>query len=631
MAPRISLIALAINCLWLYPFAQGSVSATYTAADIPTSFNVFDGACNGSKLPLQVALPAGESYPVTGINIAYSMTALGAGQMAHQRSQVKCVNTGVIESAVYEGAGTATGTFAYARQGVNIANGEYAGGTVLVFEMHAWRTVEGTTGCNTLVNRVNAGTWTITVFYGKQNVVPKVGVNNPAPAAAFDVAGKIKLADDFTLPQPGMVRWNAQNGDFEGYNGKQWVSLTKPAAGWGENAIPTENEGVTLPDPLSNDNFGEAVSISGNYAIVGASNRKVGANFNQGVACIYVRSGSGWTLQATLTDPAGAAGDYFGGSVSISGDYAIVGATRKDIGLNSNQGAALVFYRNQDTWTLQATLTGSDGSDIDFFGSGVGISGNYAIFGASRKDVGDHFWQGQAYIFYRTGTVWSEQSILLADDGSSSDNFGDRVSISGNYAVVGVPGKTVNNKSGAGKAYVFSRVSGLPGQPSFWVLQETLQLDDGASNDFFGFSVSISGSYIIIGAPRRAVNGFVEVGQAFVYNRVRTSWHLQAVIAAGDGMQNDYFGSSVAIDGDYIVVAADHKKVSANSYQGKAYVFYHSGNTWEQQSALVASDGQTSDGLGKVSISGSEILIGVPFKDLNAATDAGKIYFFKRN
>lgn len=91
MANLTSLIALAINCLWLYPFAQGSFSATYTAADIPTSSNAFSLTCNGSNNQLQVPLPAGESYPVTGINIAYSMTALGVGQMAHQGSQVKCV------------------------------------------------------------------------------------------------------------------------------------------------------------------------------------------------------------------------------------------------------------------------------------------------------------------------------------------------------------------------------------------------------------------------------------------------------------------------------------------------------------------------------------------------------------
>jgi hypothetical protein len=629
MAFRISIIATAINCFWLYPFAQGSVSATYTAADIPTSFNAFSPPCNGSSIQLQLVLPAGESYPVTGINIAYSMTALGVGQMAHQRSQVKCVNTGVTESAVYEGVGSATGTFPYARLGVSIANGEYAGGTVLVFEMHAWRTVEGIAGCNTLVNRVNAGSWTITVFYGNQNIVPRVGVNTNAPAASLDVAGKIKLADDFILPQAGMVRWNAQNGDFEGYNGKEWISLTKPAAGWGVKTIPTENLAAYQPDPSSDDLFGEAVSMSGNYAIVGSRFKTVGSNFRQGQAYIFVRNSEGWALEATLTDNAGSVYDLFGSSVSINGDYAIVGAPNKYFG-SKMQGGACVFYRNAGTWTQQVNLVASDGLAADRFGSGVAISGNYAIIGAAGKKVGTNSYQGQAYIFYRNGTVWTEQSILLADDGDAQDQFGERVSISGSYAVVGVPTRKVNNNYQAGVAYIYNRLVGLPGQPAYWVLQETLKLENGASNEGFGSSVAIAGTYIVIGAPSNLF-GSKNTGKAYIFNRVRSTWNLQAVLAPDDVKAYESFGSSVAIDGDYIIVAADQKNVGANERQGKAYVFYHSGNTWEQQSALIASDGQASDGLGIVSISGLEILIGVPLKKMDTQINVGKVYFFKRN
>src|SRR5687767_10855715 len=92
---------------------QGTVSATYITADIPTSFSSFDATCNGNHILLQVTLPAGESYPVTGIDISYSMTALGSGQMAQQRSQVKCVNTGITEASVFSGTGAAAGTLVY--------------------------------------------------------------------------------------------------------------------------------------------------------------------------------------------------------------------------------------------------------------------------------------------------------------------------------------------------------------------------------------------------------------------------------------------------------------------------------------------------------------------------------------
>jgi len=633
MPTRISMIALAINCFWLYPFAQGSVSATYTAADIPTSFNAFSPPCNGSSIQLQVVLPAGESYPVTGINIAYSMTALGVGQMAHQRSQVKCVNTGLTETTVYEGVGAATGTYPYARQGVNIANGGFAGGTVLLFEIHAWRTVEGTAGCNTSVNRVNAGTWTITVFYGSQVSVPRVGVNNSAPAAALDVAGKIKLADDFTLPQAGMVRWNAASGDFEGYNGKEWLSLTKADKGWGENALPTENEGVTSPAMEKEDFFGAAVSMSGDYAIIGAPMRKVGTNEAQGMAYIFVRSSSGWMVQAILKDDAGAGNDYYGRSVSISGDYAVVGVENKDIAAKANQGCAFVYYRSGSNWNLQATLTAGDGAAGDLFGGSVGISGSYLIIGAAGKMVDTHVFQGKAYVFNRAGTVWNEQSELTAEDGAAQEYFGGVVGISGNYAVVGVRNKAVNNQSNAGQAYVFYRRPGLPGLPGVWLLQAVLVADDGTAGDGFGSSVAISGDFVLIGAPYKTVYGNANFGQAYLFGKTGAGWQQQSKLLPNDGAMEARFGSCVAISGDYAIVTSPYKKVEANANQGKGYVYMHSGNTWVQQTSLAAGDGMANDVLGitGAAVGSAGIIIGAPYKDVNGITNAGKVYFFKRN
>jgi hypothetical protein len=458
-----------------------------------------------------------------------------------------------------------------------------------------------------------------------------VGVNNNAPAASLDVAGKIKLADDFTLPQAGMVRWNAASGDFEGYNGKEWLSLTRADKGWGENAIPTENQSVALTNALLNDHLGQSVSISGNYAIAGAPNKKAGTNLNQGQAFIYVRAGNGWVLQDTITDPAGAAYDYFGKSVSISGDYVVVGAPNKDVAGKTDQGAACVFYRNGSNWTHQATLVSSDGGTSDQFGDAVSISGNYAIIGAGYRTVDAKKFQGQAYIFNRTGTVWSEQSVLTASDGAANDLFGVSVSISGNYAVAGAPRKTVEGKTWAGQAYVFYKMPGLPDQPVFWMLQAILAAEDAAPGDFFGSQVSISGNYLVTGAPNKDVAGMSNGGQAYLFGRLGTRWKQQAVLLANDGNTEDNFGSGVAIYGDYALVAANHKKVGTNQNQGKAYVFYQSGSSWQQQTALIASDGMPADYFGNVSIDGTDILIGVPFKEINTETDAGKIYFFKRN
>jgi hypothetical protein len=221
--------------------------------------------------------------------------------------------------------------------------------------------------------------------------------------------------------------------------------------------------------------------------------------------------------------------------------------------------------------------------------------------------------------------------VLTASDGAAGDIFGEVVSISGHYALAGAPRKTVNGKTWAGQVYVFYKMPGLPGQPVFWMLQATLAAEDAASGDFFGNQAAISGNYLVIGAPDKDVAGINKAGQAYIFGRTGLQWQQQAVLLASDGNTEDYFGSRVAIYGDYALVAANNKNVGTNQNQGKAYVFYHSGSSWQQQTVLIASDGMPNDYFGNVSISGTDILIGVPFKEIGTETDAGKIYFFKRN
>lgn len=610
--------------------AQNSITATYTTGDIPTSFNTFDPSCNGNNIILSVTLPAGESYTVTGMDISYSITALGGGQMAHQRSQVKCVNNNTTEATVYSGDGATPGSFAYNRTGVTIANGTYAGSTRLDFEMHAWRTVEVTPGCNTSVNRVNATSWVITVYYSNQNITPKVGVNTSMPGQSLQVNGKIQLGDDLVAPVAGTIRWNNSSNDFEGFDGTQWLSLTKKDAtgGWGSGIATNENQGLTQAVDTG-DIFGYSVSISGDFAIVGAFGKDVGANSNQGVAYIFSRNGNTWSLKATLTASDGAAGDEFGRSVSISGDYAIVGAYRKDVGANSNQGKAYIYNHVSGFWFQQAILTANNGAAFDEFGTSVSISGDYAIVGADGKDFGAVAGQGSAYIFNRSGTSWNQQAILNATDGAAGDLFGFSVSLSGNYAIVGAYRKDIGVNSDQGRAYIFSR-SGIA-----WNQQAMLIAADGAFSDYFGYRVCISGDYAIVGAWNKDVGVNSSQGKAYIFNRIGNIWTQQDMLTINDGAANDWFGASVCIDGDYAIVGATGKDAGTNNGQGKAYVFSRTGTTWNQQVVLNPSDGATLDFFSRgVSISGNHIIIGASEKDIQSGstlyTGAGKVYFFTR-
>jgi hypothetical protein len=171
----------------------------------------------------------------------------------------------------------------------------------------------------------------------------------------------------------------------------------------------TQQQKLSATDGAAGDFFGDSVSISGNIAIIGAGYDDIAANVNQGSAYVFVRNGTSWTEQQKLTAADGAAGDFFGDNVSISGTTAIISAGYDDVGSNTNQGSAYVFIQNGTTWSEQQKLTVSDGAAGDLFGSDVSISVDSAIVGASEDDIGANTNQGSAYVFVRNGTAWTEQ------------------------------------------------------------------------------------------------------------------------------------------------------------------------------------------------------------------------------
>ena len=252
----------------------------------------------------------------------------------------------------------------------------------------------------------------------------------------------------------------------------------------------TQQAKLTASDAAAGDSFGKSVSISGDTALVGAK-RNDDAGTQSGSAYVFVRSGTTWTEQAKLTASDAAAFDEFGFSVSISGDTVVVAAFLDD-DAGSGSGSAYVFVRSGTTWTQQAKLTASDGAAVDFFGESISISGDTALVGAiNDDDAGSN--SGSAYVFVRSGTTWTQQAKLTASDAAASDQFGESVSISGDTAAVGAF-RDDDAGSQSGSAYVFVR-SGTT-----WTQQAKLTASDAATGDHFGNSVSISGDTALIGA-----------------------------------------------------------------------------------------------------------------------------------
>jgi len=456
------------------------------------------------------------------------------------------------------------------------------------------------------------------------------------------------------------------------------------------------------------DTFGSAVAVSGDTLVIGApeeDSNATGVNGNQannsalgsGAVYVFVRSGGAWIQQAYLKASNTQAGDLFGSSVAVSGDTLVVGAHAESsnaTGVNGNQannsaagsGAAYVFVRSGGVWSQQAYLkasnTGGGGiqNNPDSFGYSVAISGETVVIGAYREDSSatgvngnqannGEVESGAAYVFVRSGGVWSQQAYLKASNTDALDEFGMAVGISGDTVVVGargessnatgVNGNQANNaEPAAGAVYVFVRSAGV------WSQQAYLKASNTQASDVFGQFVAISGDTVVVGADSEAsnatgVNGNQAneqayfSGAAYVFVRSGGVWSQQAYLKPSNTGDYDRFGSSVAVSGDTVVVGAPYESSVATGVNGNqandnatasgaAYVFVRSGGVWSQQAYLKASNTAVNDLFGSsVAVSGDTILVGAPLESSNAtgvngnqaddsALVAGAAYVFTR-
>lgn len=226
----------------------------------------------------------------------------------------------------------------------------------------------------------------------------------------------------------------------DGNRGAAYIFLFKESI-WSQQAK------ITAGDAAADDHFGASVAVSGDTAIVGA----YGKMENRGAAYIFVRDGITWTQQAKLTPADFEAGDCFGCSVSISGNTAIVGAYGKE----DNTGAVYIFVRSGNSWSQQAKLVANNAEADDYFGHSVSISGDTAAIGAYGKENAT----GALYLYTRSNTSWSQQAAFSAADSAADDHFGYSVSISGDTVIAGA-WKAVSLKGTTGAAYIFVRSEG---------------------------------------------------------------------------------------------------------------------------------------------------------------------------
>jgi hypothetical protein len=350
-------------------------------------------------------------------------------------------------------------------------------------------------------------------------------------------------------------------------------------------------------DGAAGDNLGRSAAVSGDTAVVGAWLAD-GLVKDSGVAYAFVRIGGGWTQQQKLVAFDGAYADYFGYAVSVSGDTAAVGA------FGAYAGAVYVFARTAGSWSLQQKLVAPDGESKDWLGYSVAVDGDRLIAGAPQGMTKP----GAAYVFVRTGATWALEQKLVAPDAAPWDLFGRAVGLSGATAVVGADGDDDKGDL-SGSAYVFVR------NGSAWSQQKKLVASDGSAGDAFGAAVAVHGDTAVVGAHYDDPLGDSS-GSAYVFQRTAGKWSEQKKLLASDGTATDYFGGSVAVDTDTVVVGA---------HLAGVYVFERSAGAWPEQQKL-SVPGVTLFG-GSVGVSEDTIVVGATWDD-EKAIDAGAAHVF---
>ncbi|MTI31637.1 T9SS type A sorting domain-containing protein [Xanthovirga aplysinae] len=387
------------------------------------------------------------------------------------------------------------------------------------------------------------------------------------------------------------------------------------------------------PSDDNSDSFGNSVSISGNQVVVGGPWTD---DKDNGSGSVYFMNKDDAVGPLLSEEQKIIAPDFYantwnetGSALAIDGVYAVVGVP----GYDDSRGRVMVLWYDGDHWLKQAELSASDGEDGNNFGSSVDISGDQIVVGAYNDHPEERSRSGSAYVFEKPAEGWQDMSqtakLSPAFQFNDEDDFGYSVSISGDQVVVGAPFHYDDNDRGY--VYVFEKPAG-----GWQDMNQTatLRTEGGTSKDWFGAAVDISGNLIAVGAPEDRVGEELS-GSVYLFQKENDRWQNMTETArlfSSDGDFLNYFGTSVSISGDQIVVGA-YGSISNKFSPGKAYVFVKGVDGWQDMSEtgiLSASDGHTNNYFGKsVNISGERVLVGAP-KDSNGSIYSGSAYIFEK-
>ncbi len=376
-----------------------------------------------------------------------------------------------------------------------------------------------------------------------------------------------------------------------------------------------EQSAKLIPNIYSNS-FASSLSLSKNRAVIG-SNFDSNNGIFSGAVYIFdfndVTNTWNQTFKLLASVPPAAGG--FGHSVFIDNNTLVVGSP-VDTG---NKGAAYVFVYNDilNSWSETNKLIANDGQEFDFFGENIVLSNNRILIGAAGNDT----YTGAVYIFEYLSNIWIQTHKLVASDRQTNDGFGSVISINNNQILIGSSARNANNIENSGSAYIFD----LDISSNTWNETTILSASDGMINDRFGGAVFLVDNQLLITANNDVLNGN-PTGSVYVFSLVGNNWIENQNIVGEDGASGDFFGESVYVSGNRVLIRAKRDQPES------VYVFDYDTNIndWVLSTKLIANDGKYGDGFGSsLSMSGDRIVIGAKYYDDAIYENRGTAYIFE--
>jgi hypothetical protein len=408
---------------------------------------------------------------------------------------------------------------------------------------------------------------------------------------AVSLWGDWALVGAKSLPNPDTLAGAAYLFSFDGM---EWSEVLK----------------LTPSDSRGGMNFGTAVSLMGNRAVVGATETFANAP-NNGAAYVFEYDGLNWLESQKLVASDGALADLFGGAVSLHNDRLLIGATGVDVGNANQAGAGYIFDHDGLSWSETQKITATDFGNGDFFGQSVSIYGDWLVVGSDLDDAGT-IESGSAYVFHELNGSWVE-ALKIRPQVSSFAHLGSAVSVYADRILTGAPfDEGLHVKSGTVFVHEYDGLD--------WNQSSTMIPLDGPANNRFGTAVSLDQSRALIGAKDAAIWGR-ESGAAYVFEFDGNQWQQQHILIPDDGGILDHFGVAVFLSGDRAFVGSDIGS-------GSVYVFEFDGLNWNQTHKLFSADASPVSGFGRsVRVDGNRMLVGA-YADNHAGIASGAAYVF---